>query len=316
MRLQQQFRHAILTAHYALSTERAYWHWIRQFLFFHRMRHPQEMGGTEVATFLSHLVVSRHVSVATQQQALSALVFLYRHVLGQQEFIIEGWVKAKRPKRLPTVFSVEEVTRLLSVMEGAPLLAALLMYGSGLRLGETLSLRIKDIDFDRHEILVRSGKGGKDRHTLLGERAVPLLHQAIEQASLLHQQALSNGICFVHLPGVLAKKYPNAGRELAWQFLFASSRISRDPRTGQMGRHHIHERFIQKAVKQAIGQAQVHKHASCHTLRHSFATHLLEAGYDIRTVQELLGHANVNTTMIYTHVLNRGGRGVKSPIDR
>ncbi len=315
MRLQQQFQHAIRRAHYALATERTYWYWIRQFLFFNQMRHPQTLGGTEVAAFLSHLVVNQQVAIATQRQALSALVFLYRQVLGREEFVIDPWVQAKRPRRLPSVFSVQEVKHLLAFLEGPPLLAAALMYGAGLRISEALRLRIKDIDFDRHEILVRGGKGDKDRHTLLPEAAVALLHQAIDQAALLHQQALAQGVYFVHLPGALARKYPNAGRELAWQYLFASPRISRDPRTGQLGRHHLDPRVIQKAIKQALHRAGIHKHASCHTLRHSFATHLLEAGYDIRTVQELLGHANVNTTMIYTHVLNRGGRGVKSPLD-
>lgn len=315
MRLQQRFIEAIRNAHYALATERIYWYWIRQYLFFHQLRHPDEMGGPEISAFLSHLAVNRHMAAATQQQAVSALVFLYRQVLGREEFVIDDWVQSKRPKRVPTVFSVQEVGRVLAQLEGAPLLAALLMYGSGLRLAETLSLRVKDIDFDRHEITVREGKGDKDRHTLLPERAINPLHRAIERAAQLHAKALDQGICFVHLPGQLAKKYPNAGRELAWQYLFASNRISRDPRTGEMGRHHIHERQVQKAVKQAIVAAGVHKHASCHTFRHSFATHLLEAGYDIRTVQELLGHSNVSTTMIYTHVLNRGGRGVKSPVD-
>ncbi len=315
MRLQQQFIETVRRANYSLATERTYWSWIRQFLHFHKMRHPAEMGAIEIAQFLSHLVLQKNVAVSTQQLALNALMFLYKRVLLIEEINLDDWVNARKPKKLPVVFSREEANRVLSNLTSSPLLASLLMYGAGLRLQETLRLRVKDIDFGRGEILVREGKGNKDRVTMLPERATPLLHSHIDECQRLHEKALAENICFVHLPGALAKKYPNAGKELAWQYIFASDSISKDPRSGNMGRHHLNPRSIQKAVKIAIHKAGIHKHASCHTLRHSFATHLLERGYDIRTVQELLGHANVNTTMIYTHVLNKGGRGVISPVD-
>jgi integron integrase len=279
------------------------------------MRHPTDMGSTEISQFLSHLVLQKNVAASTQQLALNALIFLYKRVLLIEEINLDDWVNARKPKKLPVVFSREEASKVLANLTGSPLLASLLMYGAGLRLQETLRLRVKDIDFGRGEILVREGKGNKDRITMLPERAIPLLHSHIDECQRLHEKALTENICFVHLPGALAKKYPNAGKELAWQYIFASDAISKDPRSGNMGRHHLNPRSIQKAVKTAIHKAGIHKHASCHTLRHSFATHLLERGYDIRTVQELLGHANVNTTMIYTHVLNKGGRGVISPVD-
>ncbi len=315
MRLQQQFIETIRRANYSLATERTYWSWIRQFLHFHKMRHPTEMGATEIAQFLSHLVLQKNVAISTQQLALNAIIFLYKRVLLIEEINLDDWVNARKPKKLPVVFSREEANRVIANLTSSPLLASLLMYGAGLRLQETLRLRVKDIDFGRGEILVREGKGNKDRVTMLPERAIPLLHSHIEECQRLHDKALAKNICFVHLPGALAKKYPNAGKELAWQYIFASDNISKDPRSGNMGRHHLNPRSIQKAVKIAIHKAGINKHASCHTLRHSFATHLLERGYDIRTVQELLGHANVNTTMIYTHVLNKGGRGVISPVD-
>jgi integron integrase len=315
MRLQQQFIETVRRANYSLATERTYWGWIRQFLHFHKMRHPTEMGATEIVQFLSHLVLQKNVAISTQQLALNSLIFLYKRVLLIEDINLDDWVKARKPKKLPVVFSREEANRVIANLTSSPLLASLLMYGAGLRLQETLRLRVKDVDFGRGEILVREGKGNKDRVTMLPERAVPLLHSHIEECQRLHDKALAENICFVHLPGALAKKYPNASKELAWQYIFASETISKDPRSGKMGRHHLNPRTIQKAVKIAIRKAGIHKHASCHTLRHSFATHLLERGYDIRTVQELLGHANVNTTMIYTHVLNKGGRGVISPAD-
>jgi integron integrase len=315
MRLQQQFIEAIRLSNYSLATERTYWIWVRQYLHFHHMRHPSEMGGTEISQFLSHLVLNKNVAINTQKQALSALVFLYKQVLKFEEIDISAWQSAKKPKTLPVVFSREEASRVIAQLTGSPLLAALLMYGAGLRLQETLRLRVKDIDFGRGEILVRSGKGNKDRVTMLPNRAIPLLNSHIEESQRLHEKALAEGISFVHLPNALAKKYPNANKELAWQYLFASDMLSKDPRSGNMGRHHLNPRTIQKSVKEAIKKSGINKHASCHTFRHSFATHLLESGYDIRTVQELLGHADVNTTMIYTHVLNKGGRGVISPAD-
>jgi len=315
MRLQQEFNEAVRLANYSLATERSYWAWVRQFLHFHHMRHPSEMGGHEISQFLSHLVLDKNVAINTQKQALNALVFLYKQVLKNETIDVSAWQSAKKPKTLPVVFSRQEANLVLSQLSGSPLLASLLMYGSGLRLQETLRLRVKDIDFGRGEITVRSGKGNKDRLTMLPEKAASLLRSHIEPSQLLHEKALAEGISFVHLPNALAKKYPNANKELAWQYLFASETLSKDPRTGNIGRHHLNPRTVQKSVKSAIKKAKINKHASCHTFRHSFATHLLESGYDIRTVQELLGHADVNTTMIYTHVLNKGGRGVISPVD-
>jgi integron integrase len=315
MRLQQEFNETVRLANYSLATERSYWGWVRQYLHFHHMRHPAEMGGNEISQFLSHLVLDKNVAINTQKQALNALVFLYKNVLKLESIDVSAWQSAKKPKTLPVVFSRQEATQVIAQLVGSPLLASLLMYGSGLRLQEALRLRVKDIDFGRSELLVRAGKGNKDRITMLPDRAVPLLHSHIEQSQRLHEKALAEGVSFVHLPNALAKKYPNANKELAWQYLFASEIISKDPRSGNMGRHHLNPRTIQKSVKEAIKKSGINKHASCHTFRHSFATHLLESGYDIRTVQELLGHANVNTTMIYTHVLNKGGRGVISPLD-
>lgn len=315
MRLQQEFNNAVRLANYSLATERSYWGWVRQFLHFHNMRHPSEMGGPEISQFLSHLVLNKNVAVNTQKQALNALVFLYKQVLKFEDIDVSAWQSAKKPKTLPVVFSKQEANLVMAQLSDSPLLAAILMYGAGLRLQETLRLRIKDIDFGRGELFVRSGKGNKDRITMLPQRAVSLLHSHIDHSQRLHEKALAEGISFVHLPNALAKKYPNANKELAWQYLFASETVSKDPRSGNIGRHHLNPRTIQKSVKEAIKKSGILKHASCHTFRHSFATHLLESGYDIRTVQELLGHADVNTTMIYTHVLNKGGRGVISPAD-
>ncbi len=315
MRLQQQFIETIRLANYSLATERTYWGWIRQYLFFHNMRGAAEMGQAEIVQFLSHLALQKNVAISTQQLALNSVIFLYKRVLGVENITLDDWVNARKPKKLPVVFSRDEANKVIANLSGPALLASLLMYGAGLRLQETLRLRVKDIDFGRNEITVREGKGNKDRITMLPERCVSLLHSQIEECQRLHNKALAKGVHFVHLPGALAKKYPNAGKELAWQYLFSSDGISKDPRSGLMGRHHLHPRTIQKAVKFSLKKARIHKHASCHTFRHSFATHLLERGYDIRTVQELLGHANVNTTMIYTHVLNKGGRGVISPAD-
>ena len=315
MRLQEQFQAAIRTANYSYATEKAYWHWVRQFIFFHQMKHPGEMEGDHVSRFLTHVVTRRHVSVSTQKQALSALVFLYRNVLGREKFSIDNWSRSRRPKKLPVVFSKEEAEQVIAQLSGNALVAALLMYGSGLRLMEAMRLRVKDVDFGRKELIVREGKGGKDRMTVLPAKVVPLLQNQIDNTRKLHDEAVARGLTHVHLPGALAVKYPNAGMELAWQYVFSSKQVTRDPRTGQLGRHHLNERNVQRMVRIAIHKAGIAKQASCHTFRHSFATHMLENGYDIRTVQELLGHANVNTTMIYTHVLNRGGRGVVSPLD-
>jgi integron integrase len=313
-RLQEEFVRKMRTGHYALNTERSYWHWIKRFILFNQKRHPMDMGEVEVGAFLSYLATHENISQSTQRQVLSSLVFLYRCVIGK-ELVIEDWVKPNKPKRLPVVLTVKEVNALLDEMEDPHLTMAQLMYGAGLRVTEVLRLRIKDVDFDRNEIIVRQGKGAKDRMTMLPQGAKLGLKNALDRSCLLHDIALKEGITHVDMPYALAKKYPSAGKQKAWQFIFASSKLSIDPITKNKGRHHIHIRCIQKAVKTALLAAQIHKHASCHTLRHSFATHLLERGQDIRTVQELLGHSNVNTTMIYTHVLNRGGRGVTSPLD-
>ncbi|MGR6870976.1 integron integrase [Pseudomonas sp. HK3] len=313
-RLQETFQLKMRAAHYALNTERSYWNWIRRYLLFNNMQHPKDMGASEVMMFLSHLATHERVAGSTQKQALSALVFLYEKVLGKN-IEIEDWVRPRKSKHLPVVFTVDEVRRVLANMEGLALTAAQLMYGSGMRVMEVLRLRLKDVDFGRKEITIRQGKGAKDRVTMLPALAEQGLHEAIERAKALHQVALAEGIDFVYMPNQLAKKYPSAGKQLPWQYIFASERLSTDPITGRRGRHHMDESLVRKPVKQAILAAQIYKHASCHTFRHSFATHLLERGQDIRTVQELLGHANVNTTMIYTHVLNRGGKGVMSPLD-
>lgn len=313
-RLQEEFHAKMRAAHYALNTERAYWNWIRRYIFFHGKQHPKDLGAPEISMFLTHLATKEYVAGATQKQALSALVFLYEKVLFKAVEVDE-WVRPRKTKTLPVVLTVDEVRRTLACMNGLPLTAAQLMYGSGLRVMEVLRLRIKDVDFGRREITIRQGKGSKDRVTMLPNLAEQGLRDAIERAKALHKVSLAEGVDFVHMPGKLWKKYPNAGKELPWQYVFASDHITVDPITRRRGRHHMDEGLIRKPVKQAFRDAEVMKHATCHTFRHSFATHLLERGQDIRTVQELLGHANVNTTMIYTHVLNRGGKGVTSPLD-
>jgi integron integrase len=289
--------------------------WIRRFIVFHGRRHPAEMGAPEVAEFLSHLVRDRNVAPATQNQALNALAFLYREVLKRELDDLEGVLPARKPAKLPVVLSAEEVAALLGHLSGANGLMARLMYGAGLRLMETVRLRVKDVDCERAELLVRDGKGRRDRVTVLpGTLAGPLRAQ-IAGVERVHELDLRQGFGSVSLPSALERKYAGASRELGWQWLFPSRRRSPDPRTGVERRHHVSETTVQRAVKQAVREAGLTKPASCHTLRHSFATHLLEGGYDIRTVQELLGHRDVKTTMIYTHVLNRGGRGVQSPLD-
>ena len=314
-RLLDQVRHRCRVKHYSIRTESCYVDWIRRFILFHDKRHPADMGAPEVEAFLSHLAVNRNVAASTQNQALAAILFLYREVLEIELPWLEGVTRAKRPPRLPVVLSESEVQRLLAQLEGTPLLIASLLYGSGLRLMEALRLRVKDVDLERNEIIVRSGKGGKDRHTVLPARLIPSLRAQLDRVKTLHEQDLLDKLAPVYLPHALERKYPNAGRELAWQFLFPSEKPSVDPRTGVRRRHHIHESRVQRAIRNAVRRARLNKPASSHTLRHSFATHLLEKGYDIRTVQELLGHKDVRTTQIYTHVLNRGGLGVRSPLD-
>jgi len=307
---------AIRVRHYSRRTERAYTGWIRRYVKFHDMRHPRDMGELEVTAFLTDLAVRGKVSASTQNQALSALVFLYREVLKQELPWLDDLVRAKRSRHLPVVLTRPEVDALLANLRGVEKLVASLLYGSGLRLLEALRLRIKDVDLQRHEILIRDTKGKKDRVTMLPDRLVGPLRDQIDRTVRQHEQDLANGHGSVQLPGALATKYPRAAWETGWQWLFPATRLYRDRETGHRRRHHLHESVVQRSVKTAVRLARIAKSATCHTLRHSFATHLLEAGHDIRTIQELLGHKDVSTTMIYTHVLNRGGRGVQSPLDR
>lgn len=309
-------RDKIRVKHYSIRTETQYLQWIRRFIYFHGKRHPREMGAAEVEAFLSHLATAGSVSASTQNQALSALLFLYREVLGIVLPWMDTMVRAKKPQRLPVVLSRAEVDRVLERMEGTYGLMARLLYGTGMRLMECVRLRVKDVDFERREILVREGKGGKDRVTMLPETLVSPLKEHLAKRKRLYEDDLGKGMAEVYLPDALARKYPRAATQWAWQYVFPSGSYSTDPRSGRERRHHIDEKLLQRAMKRAVAEACVDKPATPHTLRHSFATHLLESGYDIRTVQELLGHSDVSTTMIYTHVLNKGGRGVVSPLDR
>jgi integron integrase len=314
-RLLEQVREAVRTRHYSIRTEEAYIRWVREYILFCGKRHPADLGAREVSAFISHLAVGRGVAASTQTQALSALLFLYREVLA----LPVGWVddveRARKPKRLPVVFTREEARAVLGHLREEAWLMGSLLYGSGLRLMECVRLRVKDIDLARLEVTVRDGKGGKDRVTVLPNSLVGPLRRQLERARALHELDLREGFGSVYLPYALARKYPSADREWCWQYVFPARRRSRDPRSGREQRHHIAETALQRAVKSAIRAAGVAKPGSCHTFRHSFATHMIERGFDIRTVQELLGHASVETTQIYTHVLNRGGRGVKSPLD-
>ena len=314
-RLLDQVREVIRRLHYSIRTEQAYIDWIRRFVLFHGKRHPREMGAAEVEAFLSHLAAQGNVASSTQNQALNAIVFLYRQVLKQELGWLEDVQRAKKPGKLPVVFTQAEVKAVLTRLEGAPWLMASLLYGAGLRLMECLRLRVKDLDFEQRQLVVRDGKGGSDRITMLPDRLIAPLKTHLEKVKTIHEKDLSEGFGRVYLPFALAKKYPNADREWGWQYVFPASKRSIDPRSGIERRHHLDPTVLQRAVKQAIRSAGLVKPGSCHSLRHSFATHLLEHGYDIRTVQELLGHKDLRTTMIYTHVLNRGGKGVQSPLD-
>jgi len=315
-KLLDQVRDKIRVRHYSIRTETQYVQWVKRFILFHGKRHPQEMGAVEVEAFLTHLAVEGNVSASTQNQALSALLFLYREVLGVELPWLDNVVRAKKPQRLPTVLSRDEVAQVLERMDGVYGLMARLLYGTGMRLMECCRLRVKDIDFGRREILIRDGKGGKDRVTMLPDTLVQTLQVYLAKRRLLYQDDLAKGMAEVFLPDALARKYPSAASEWAWQYVFPSGSYSLDPRSGRERRHHIDEKLLQRAVKKAVVLSGITKPATPHTFRHSFATHLLQAGYDIRTVQELLGHSDVSTTMIYTHVLNKGGRGVVSPLDR
>ncbi len=314
-RLLDQVRVAIRTRHYSYATEKAYIGWIKRFIFFHNKRHPAEMGEAEIGQFLSSLARDAHVSASTQNQALNALLFLYREVLRKKIGYVNGVVRAKKPRRLPVVLTKAEVKTLLSCLSGTTWLMTMLLYGAGLRLLECCRLRVKDIDYSRNQITVRAGKGDKDRYTMLpGVVKEPLLRH-LQAVKLQHEKDLKRGLGRVALPNALERKYPNAGKEWPWQWVFPATSHYVDRTTGEKRRHHLHESVVQRAFKEARLSARIPKPATCHSLRHSFATHLLEEGYDIRTVQELLGHRDVSTTMIYTHVLNRGGRGVRSPVD-
>ena len=315
-KLLDRVRERIRVKHYSLRTEDAYLHWIRRFIFFHGKRHPREMGGPEVEAFLSHLATEGRVAASTQNQALSALLFLYREVLQFELPWLDGVVRAKRSQRVPVVLTENEVRALLARLDGTKWLVASLLYGTGMRLLEGLRLRVKDVDFERREITVRDGKGAKDRRTMLSERLLDPLRTHLAKVRALHEQDLAEGFGDVYLPFALARKYPKAGRSWPWQYVFASGGRSADPLDGVIRRHHLDEKIIQRAVSAAGRAAGIAKPVSPHVLRHSFATHVLAAGYDIRTVQELLGHSDVSTTMIYTHVLNKAGRGVTSPLDR
>ncbi len=313
--LMDEVRKSLRTRHYSERTEKAYCLWVRRYIRFHGLRHPAEMGEREINEFLTHLAVERGVSASTQTQALSALLFLYRKVLGREVGVIEGLIRARKSQHLPVVFSRGEVRAILATLKADIWLMASLMYGTGLRLGECLSLRVLDVDFERREITVRDGKGGKDRVTMLPTALAEPMRQQIERARVIHKSDLAEGWGAVVLPCGLERKYPRAASEFRWQWVFPQQRRWRDARTGREGRHHVHPTIVQRAFTNAVRQACVDKHGGCHSLRHSFATHLLESGYDIRTIQELLGHKSVNTTMVYTHVLNKGGRGVQSPLD-
>ncbi len=314
-RLLDQVRHHLRLKHYSLRTEQAYLSWIRRFILFHEKRHPLSMSTPEIAAFLSHLATDQKVAASTQNQALNALLFLYRDVLLKDLPEPIDAIRARRPQRLPTVLTKSEARALIRHLDGRYQLMAKLLYGSGMRLMECLRLRVKDVDFAQRQITVRDGKGGSDRVTMLAESLLDPLRDHLARVQALHQADLAHGRGAVMLPGALDRKYPAANREWIWQYVFPSDRLSTDPRSGAVRRHHLDPGGLQRAVVRAARQARIAKHVSCHTLRHSFATHLLEGGYDIRTVQELLGHKDVKTTMIYTHVLNRGGLAVRSPLD-
>ena len=315
-KLLEQVREVLRLKHYSIRTERCYCDWIRRYVKFHGMRSRQDLGGaeTKIERFLSDLAVNGKVSASTQNQAFNALLFLYRQVLHQELGQIQA-LRAERPVRVPVVLTPEEVKRVIPIIGGAPQLVVKLLYGSGLRLLEALRLRVKDVDFGMKQLTVRDGKGAKDRFTVLPESLVPALQEHLQKVRLVHQEDLAAGCGAVYLPGALERKYPKAPREWAWQYVFPARDRSRDPRSGMVRRHHLDEATISKAIKAAVLRAGIAKKVSSHTFRHSFATHALQRGADIRTIQELLGHNDVSTTMIYTHVLRIGGAGMKSPLD-
>lgn len=315
-RLLQQVRDQLRTLHYSLRTEETYVHWIKRYILFHGKRHPREMGGPELEAFLSYLATDRNVAANTQNLALAAILFLYKVVLHQELPWLENVTRAKKPQRLPTVLTRKEVEALLQGLpDDSPGLVARLLYGTGMRITEALRLRVKDVDLEMSQIAVRDGKGGKDRLTVLPQSLIPPIKAQLAVRQTIFERDKAAGRASVWMPDALARKYPKAAAEWGWQYVFAADGFSRDPRTGESRRHHLNEQQVQRAVRHAAVSARINKPVSPHVLRHSFATHLLDSGYDIRTVQELLGHSDVSTTMIYTHVLNRGGRGVRSPLD-
>ena len=315
-RLLDQVRDAIRLRHYSLRTEASYLQWIKRFILFHNKRHPRDMGEQEITAFLTHLAVDKNVAASTQNQALSAILFLYKEVLGQELGWLDSVVRAKRSVRVPEVLSPEQVHRLLRQLKGVHQLVARLLYGTGMRLMEAVRLRVQDVDFHYRQITVRNGKGNKDRVTVLPDALIEPLKAHLVRVRELHKKDLAEGFGRVYLPFALAEKYPNAEREWPWQYVFPAPTRSEDPKSQEVRRHHLCEQNLQRAIKQAASDLGLSTRVRTHTLRHSFATHLLESGQDIRTVQELLGHSDVKTTMIYTHVLQRGGRGVRSPLDR
>ena len=314
-KLLQRMRHALRSRHYSRKTEHTYCFWVKRFVVFNKLRHPDEMGEKEINAFLSNLAVNRRVSASTQNQALSALLFLYRRVLNREIGDLGDLIRARSSKRLPVVMTRDEVKAVTNNLRGQFWLMAALMYGAGLRLNECLSLRVQDVDFGANQVTVRSGKGGKDRVTMLPQAVKQPLREHLQAVARIHDQDLRDGYGKVELPHALDRKYPKAASEWRWQYVFPQKGRWVNQRTGEQGRYHADESLVQKAVKTAARDAAVTKRVTCHTFRHSFATHLLESGYDIRTVQELLGHKDIRTTMVYTHVLNRGGKGVKSPMD-
>jgi integron integrase len=314
-KLLDEVRGLLRVRHYSYQTERIYLHWIRQYIFFHNIKHPSEMGAAEIEAFLTDLAVEKTVSASTQNQALSALLFLYKEVLRVDLPWLEKFTPAKKSSHIPIVLTKEEVKLIINQLKGTNWLIANLLYGSGLRLNEALRLRVKDLDFGFRQIIVRDGKGAKDRFTVLPSKLIEPLQKQLQFVQELHERDLKHGLGSVRMPFALARKYPNAEKEWAWQYVFPSKSLSVNPRTGVTGRHHVSPSNLQKAFKDALRKSRIPKNASPHTLRHSFATHLLQDGYDIRTIQDLMGHKELSTTMIYTHVLNQHRLGVKSPAD-
>lgn len=314
-KLLDQLREALRARHYSPRTENTYCQWVKRYIYFHNIRHPAEMAEPEINAFLTDLAVKHKVSASTQNQALSALLFLYRYVIGREIGDLGDVIRARKPKRLPVVLTRDEVRNILGFLGGDKMLMAGLLYGAGLRLMECLRLRVQDVDLAQREILIRDGKGGKDRRAVFPENLIKPMEEHLTMVKALHERDLADGWGRVQLPNALERKYPNAPAQWRWQWVFPQENRWKNTKKGEEGRHHIHETLLQRAVKEAVSKSGIVKRVGCHTFRHSFATHLLEDGYDIRTIQELLGHKDVSTTMIYTHVLNKGGRGVRSPFD-